>query len=41
MYNIIFKRLKEELAVIGKELKYTSHDHSYRFLKDAQTIWKV
>ena len=34
MYNIIFKRFNEELAVIGKE--YTNHDHSYRFLENVQ-----
>ena len=34
MYNIIFKRDNEELALISKE--NTSYDYSYRFLKDAQ-----
>ena len=34
MYNIIFKGVNEELAVIGKENR--NHEHSYRFLEDAQ-----
>ena len=33
MYNLMFKRLNEELALIGKE--NTNHGRKYRFLEDA------